>query len=117
MDFVVPVDHKVKIKETENIHIYLDLARELNPTKLSHSPPQILKSPSPKISNKLWNTKGKATPFAVGAFSLVSKDFEKDRKKLKSEEGSRPPDHWLEYCEESWRLEETYSHFDTSENH
>ena len=29
MDFVVPVDYKVKIKEIETINEYLDLAREL----------------------------------------------------------------------------------------
>ena len=29
MDFAVPVDHKVKIKGSENLLKYLDLAREL----------------------------------------------------------------------------------------
>ena len=29
MDFAVSVDHRRKIKETENIDKYLDLAREL----------------------------------------------------------------------------------------
>ena len=30
MDFAVPVDHKVKIKENEKIDKYLDLARRPN---------------------------------------------------------------------------------------
>ena len=33
VDFAVPLDHRMKIKESENIDKYLDLARELPPPK------------------------------------------------------------------------------------
>ena len=44
MDFIVPADHWMKIKESEKIDRYLDLARELNP------PPQPLQNK--KTNNK-----------------------------------------------------------------
>ena len=51
MDFAVPVDHRVKLKESENIDKYLDLARELK---------------------KLWNMKVTVI-IVIGALGIVSK--------------------------------------------
>ena len=56
MDFAVPADHRVKLKENENMYKYLDLARELK---------------------KLWNMKVKVIPIVVGALGTVPKGLEK----------------------------------------
>ena len=50
MDFAVPADHRVKLKENEKINKYLDLARELK---------------------KLWNMRVKVIPIVVGALGTV----------------------------------------------
>ena len=55
MDFVVPVDHRVKIKENGKKDKYLNLARVLR---------------------KLWNIRGMVIPIVVGMFGTVSKGFE-----------------------------------------
>ena len=52
MDFVVPADHKIKLKEGEKRDKYLDLARELK---------------------KLWNMKVTIIPIVIGAFGTVTK--------------------------------------------
>ena len=52
MDFVVPVDHRVKLKESEKKDKYLDLARELK---------------------KLWNMKVVFIPIVIGALGIVIK--------------------------------------------
>ena len=49
MDFTVPADHCVKIKQSEKIGRYLDFDRELN---------------------KLWNMKVTVTPTVVGALTM-----------------------------------------------
>ena len=54
VDFTVPADHEVKLKETEKNDKYLDLARELK---------------------KLWNMKMTIIPIVVGAFDIVTKGF------------------------------------------
>ena len=59
MDFAVPADHRVKLKENEKIDKYLDLARELK---------------------KLWNMKVK--PIVVGALGTVPKRFETNLENL-----------------------------------
>ena len=52
MDFVIPADSRIKSKESEKKHKYLDLARELK---------------------KLWNMKVTITPIMIGAFGTITK--------------------------------------------
>ena len=52
MDFAVPADHRVKLKESEKKDKYLDLARELK---------------------KLWNMKMTFIPIIIGALGTVTK--------------------------------------------
>ena len=56
VDFAVPADHRVKMKENEKMDKYLDLARELK---------------------KLWNMKVKMISIVVGALGMVPKSLEK----------------------------------------
>ena len=56
MDFDVPAEDRIKLKESEKKDKYLDLARELNP-------PQ----------KKLRNIKVTIIPIVIGAFSTVTK--------------------------------------------
>ena len=52
MDFAVPADHSVKLKENEKRDKYLDLPRELN---------------------KLWNMKVTVIPIIIGVLGTVTK--------------------------------------------
>ena len=52
MDFTVPADHRLKLKESENRDEYLDLSRELK---------------------KLWNMKETVIPIVIGALGTVTK--------------------------------------------
>ena len=52
IDFAVPADHRIKLKECETRDKYLDLARELK---------------------KLWNMKVTIIPIVIGAFDTVTK--------------------------------------------
>ena len=52
MDFAVPADHRVKLKESEKNDKYLDLARELK---------------------KLWKMKVTIIPIVIGALGTVTK--------------------------------------------
>ena len=52
VDFAVPPDHRIKLKECEKKDKYLDLARELK---------------------KLWNMKVTIIPIVIGAFRTVAK--------------------------------------------
>ena len=52
MDFAVPADHRVKLKESEKMDRYLDLARELK---------------------KMWNMKVAFIPIVIGALGIVTK--------------------------------------------
>ena len=52
VDFAVPADHRIKLKECEKKDKYLDLARELK---------------------KLWNMKVTIIPIVIGAFGTVTK--------------------------------------------
>ena len=54
MDFAVPADHRVKLKESEKKDKYLDLARELK---------------------KLWNMKVMEIPIVIGALGTVTKEL------------------------------------------
>ena len=51
-DFVIPADHRVKLKESEKRNEYLDLARELK---------------------KLWHLKVTVIPIIIGALGTVTK--------------------------------------------
>ena len=66
MDFVVLTDHRVKIKESEKIGNYLDLARELK---------------------KLWNKKVMMIAIVVGTLRIISKGQEKRLGELEIREG------------------------------
>ena len=52
VDFAVPADHRIKLKECEKWDKYLDLARDLK---------------------KLWNMKVTIIPSVIGAFGTVTK--------------------------------------------
>ena len=52
LNFAVPVDHRIKLKDREKKDKYLDFARELK---------------------KLWNMKVTIIPIVIGAFSTVTK--------------------------------------------
>ena len=54
VDFAVPADHRLKLKECEKRDKYLDLARELK---------------------KLWNVKMTITPIVIGAFGTVTTEL------------------------------------------
>ena len=53
MDFAVPADHRINLKESEKKDKYLDLARELK--------------------KKLWNMKVTLVPIVIGALGTVTK--------------------------------------------
>ena len=52
VDFAVPADHRIKLKESEKKDKYLDLARELK---------------------KLWNMKVTIVPIVIGALGTITK--------------------------------------------
>ena len=52
MDFAVPADHRIKLKECEKKYKYLDLARELK---------------------KVWNMKVTIIPIVIGAIGTATK--------------------------------------------
>ena len=52
VDFAVPTDHRVKLKECEKKDKYLDLARELK---------------------KLWNMKVTIVPIVIGSLDTITK--------------------------------------------
>ena len=53
LDFTVPADYRIKLKESEKKDKYIDLARELK--------------------NKLWNIKVTIIPIMIGDFTTVTK--------------------------------------------
>ena len=75
VDFAVPADHKINLKECEKKNKYLDLARELK---------------------KLWKTKVTIVPIVIGAFGTITKGLLKDLEDL--EIGGRVEiSKWLHY--------------------
>ena len=58
VDFAVPADHRIKLKECEKKDKYLDLARELK-------------------KKKQWNVKVTIIPIVIGAFGTVIKGISK----------------------------------------
>ena len=69
VDFAVPADHGIKLKECEKKDKYLDLARE---------------------SKKLWNMKMTIIPIAIGAFGTVTKGLLKGLEDLEVAAEWRP---------------------------
>ena len=61
VDFAVPADHRVKLKEIEKKDKYLDLTRELK---------------------KLWNMRVKVVPIVIGALGTIPKGLEKSLSEL-----------------------------------
>ena len=61
VDFAVPADHRIRLKECEKRDKYLDHARELK---------------------KLWNMKVTIIPVVIGAFGTVTKGLSKGREDL-----------------------------------
>ena len=100
MDFAVPADHRIKLKECEKKDKYRDLARELK---------------------KLGNMKVTIIPIVIGAFGTVTKGLLKGLEDLEVGDKWRPSKlqhYWerLEYWKESWKLEETCCHSNSSKN-
>ena len=62
MDFAVPADHRIKLKECEKRNKYLNLARELK--------------------KKLWNMKVTIISIVIGAFGAVTKGLLKSLEDL-----------------------------------
>ena len=61
VDFAVPADHRIKLKECEKKDKYLDLVRELK---------------------KLWNMQVTILPIVIGAFVTVTKGLRKGLEEL-----------------------------------
>ena len=61
VDFAVPADHRIILKESEKKDKYLDLARELK---------------------KLWNMKVTIVPIVIGGFGTITKGLLKDLEDL-----------------------------------
>ena len=101
VDFAVPADHRIKLKECEKNDKYLDLARELK---------------------KLWNMQVTVIPIVIGAFGTVTKGLLKGLEDL--EVGGRVETiptttllrtarilrRVLETCGDLWRLAVTQTH-------
>ena len=62
VDFAIPADHRINLKESEKKDMYLDLARELK---------------------KLWNMKVTIVPIVIGAFGSITKGLLKGLEDLK----------------------------------
>ena len=76
VDFAVPADHRIKLKEREKMDEYFYLARELK---------------------KLCNMKVTTIPIMIGAFGTVIKDYQRDWKTWKLEDEwrwSKLQDYW-----------------------
>ena len=98
MDFAVPVDYRIKVKECEKKNTYFDLARELK---------------------KLWNIKVTFIQIVIGALGTVTKGLVKGLEDLEIRgrmETTRTIVflNRLEYWVESWKLEKTCSHSNSS---
>ena len=68
VDFAVPADHRINLKESEKKDKYLDLARELK---------------------KLWNMKVTIVPIVIGALPTITKGLLKGLKDLEVADGLR----------------------------
>ena len=63
VDFTIPAEHRIKLKECENKDKYLDLTRELK---------------------KLWNMKVTIVPIMIGAFGTITKGLLKGLEDLEA---------------------------------
>ena len=96
VDFAVPADHRINLKESEKKDKYLDLARELK---------------------KLWNMKVTIVPIVIGALGTITKGLLKGLEDLEvsgrveTVQTTALRQHW----DESWRLEETCCHSNSNE--
>ena len=98
-DFAVPADHRIKLKECEKRDKYLDLARELK---------------------KLCDMQVTIIPIVIGASGTVTKRLLKRLEDLEVGGWVKTIQllhYWKrpEYWEESWGLEETCCHSNSSE--
>ena len=87
VDFAVPADHRIKLKESEKRDKYLNLARELK---------------------KLWSMKGTIIPILFGAFGTVTKGLLKGLVDMEIRRG-------VETIQTTTWLEETCCHSNSSE--
>ena len=103
MDFEVPANSRIKLKEREKRDKYLDLARELKNK-------QTMEQEGDSDTNNNWRTRYSHQGFIAGTGGLGNK----------STSGDHPS-----YCiveisqitkKESWRLEETCCHSDSNGN-
>ena len=99
VDFVVPADHRVKLKESEKKDKYLALAREWKKS-MEHE--------GDDYTKRDW------------CFWYSHQRIIKGTRGLGGWRTWRPSKlqyywEWPEYCEESWRLEETCCHSNSSE--
>ena len=95
VDFAIPTDHWIKLRENEKKDKYLDLARE---------------------SKKPWNMVVTVIPIVIGALGTFSKGLEDLGIGRRIEITSRLQPCWdrPEYWEETGRREETFCHSDYS---
>ena len=79
VDFAVPADHRVKLKESEKKDKYLDLTSELK--------------------KKLWNIKVTFKPIIIGALGTVTKGLVKGLEELEIKRRVETTHYWdwLEY--------------------
>ena len=61
VDFAVPADHRINLKESEKKDKYIDLAKE---------------------SKKVWNMKGTIVQIVIGAFGTITKGLLKGLEEL-----------------------------------
>ena len=78
VDFAVPADHRIKLKECEKKDNYLDLTMELK--------------------KKLWNMQVTIIPIVIGAFGTVTKGLLKGLEDLEMADEWRPSK-WQHYWE------------------
>ena len=81
VDFAVPADHRIKLKESEKKGKYLELDREWK---------------------KLWNMKVTIIPIVIGAFSAETKGLLRGQEGRKLEEEWRPSK--LQHCFRTTRI-------------
>ena len=99
VDFAVPPDNRIKLKESEKNDKSLDLAWEFK---------------------KLWNRKVTILPIVIGALCTVTKELLKELEDLEVEgrvETIQQQHYWeqLEYWEVSWKIEKTCCKSNSSE--
>ena len=70
MDFTVPADQRVTLKESEKKDKHLDLAR--------------------KLKKKLWSIKVTALPIVIGALGTVTRGLVKGPRGLRNKSGDNP---------------------------